>query len=170
MEKKHSNWEKASWVASAIALFIAILALASCTPKVEEQEVPKWSAVELLKGQHPQELSDFDKLTLALALTESRFNPNADSGAGDFGLLQLRSIYLAEVNRLYKTNYTIEDAFDIDKSIEIFRLMQSHYNPDGDIETAIFFHNKSSAYKAKALQNYELICRMEEVRAKLIAQ
>lgn len=131
-------------------------------------ENPHWSAVELLREYHKQELTEFDKLTLAIALTESRFNADADSGAGDYGLLQLRGIYIAEVNRLTGENYTVEDAFDIGKSLAIFRALQAHYNPAQDLDRGIYYHNKSSAYKQAVMQNYELICRMEEVRAKLI--
>lgn len=151
--------------ALAVCMFILLY---GCTPKPPEPKyIPKFTTMELLRMKN-HELSSFDKMTLAIALTESRFNPDADSGQGDNGLLQLRSVYIDEVNRLYGTNYTVEDAYDIEKSIEMFRLMQDAYNPTKDIEKAIYFHNKSVAYKLKALQNYELICRMEEVRAKLI--
>lgn len=149
-------------------ILILISLLAGCTPKPEPVEPPHWSAVELLRNQHKEELSDFDKLTLAIALTESRFNPDADSGQGDHGLLQLRSIYIAEVNRLYDTEYTIEDAFDIDKSLAMFHLLQGYYNPSKDINKAVQYHNRNQNYKRVVMENYELICRMEEVRAKLI--
>ena len=150
--------------------FAALILFAGCNKNANEtqtESAPEWSAVELLRKQNG-ELSNFDKLTLAIALTESRFNPEADSGAGDGGLLQLREIYIQEVNRLYGTAYTFEDSFDIDKSLEMFRLMQEAYNPSKDLDEAIRHHNKSSAYKAKVLQNYGLICRYEAVRTKLI--
>ena len=94
----------------------AVLVFAGCSGSnpTEFAGNKHWSAVELLRQQHRDELTDFEKLTLAIALTESRFNPKADSGHGDSGLLQLRSIYIDEVNRLYGTEYTIDDAFDIE--------------------------------------------------------
>lgn len=152
-----------------LAVLIAVMLLhTGCSQHEEPQQEYHWSAVELLRNQHKKELSDFDKLTLAIALTESRFNPDADSGQGDHGLLQLRSIYIAEVNRLYDTEYTIEDAFDIDKSLAMFHLLQGYYNPSKDINKAIQYHNRNQNYKRVVMENYELICRMEEVRAKLI--
>lgn len=149
-------------------ILILISLLAGCTPKPEPVEPPHWSAVELLRNQHKEELSDFDKLTLAIAFTESKFNPNADSGAGDHGVLQLREIYIAEVNRLYKTDYTVEDAFDIGKSIEIFNKMQEAKNPSYNLDTAIRLHNKSDAYKAKVTESLALVRRYEETRRKII--
>jgi hypothetical protein len=148
----------------------AVLVFAGCSGSnpTESDGIKHWSAVQLLREQHKDELTDFDKLTFAIALTESRFNPKADSGAGDYGVLQLREIYLAEVNRIAGTSYTIEDAFDIDKSLAIFQALQAHYNPTKDLDKAIYYHNKSAAYKRAVMENYELICRAEEVRSKLI--
>lgn len=151
-------------------ILILISLVVGCAPKPEPVEPPHWSAVELLRNQHKEELSDFDKLTLAIAFTESRFNADADSGAGDHGILQLRSIYIDEVNRLYHTDYTVDDAFDIDKSLEMFRALQAYYNPSKELDRGIYLHNKSEAYKRTVMQNYELICRMEDVRAKLISK
>lgn len=148
----------------------AVLVFAGCSGSnpTEFDGNKHWSAVQLLREQHRDELTDFDKLTLAIALTESRFNPKADSGAGDNGLLQLRSCYIDEVNRLYGTEYTIEDAFDIDKSLEMFRLMQAYYNPSKDIMEGIRHHNKSNSYRRTVLENLEMINRYEALRAKLI--
>lgn len=155
----------------------AVLVFAGCKrgnfKQASNELQTKWSAVELLKNLNmansPQlELSDFDKLTLAIALTESRFHADAVGSAGDSGVLQLLPCYVAEVNRLYGTEYTIQDAFDIDKSLAIFRALQAHYNPTKDLDKAIYYHNKSAAYKRAVMENYELVCRYEAVRTKLI--
>ena len=112
-------------------------------------------------------LTQWQALQLAIALTESRFNPDAEGTADDRGILQIRPIYVAEVNRITGENYQPTDAFDIDKSLEMFSLMQNHHNPDHDIDRAIYLHNKSAAYKRKVLENLELIYRMEKVRIAL---
>lgn len=153
-----------------ILILAAVCCIAGCAEKKESAPEYHWSTIELLKEYHGQKeaLTDFDKLTLAIALTESRFNADADSGAGDHGVLQLRKIYIDEVNRLTGENYTVEDAFDIGKSLDIFRALQAHYNPTQDLDKGIYYHNKSSGYKQAVMENYQLICRMEEVRAKLI--
>lgn len=114
------------------------------------------------------ELSEWDKLILAISFTESRWNPDAVGKAGDSGHLQLLPIYVREVNRLYGTNYTIEDAFDIDLSLQMFLLMQMYYNPKQNLDEAIRLHNKSAAYRETVLKNLAMIDRYEVLRAKLI--
>lgn len=148
----------------------AVLVFAGCSGSnpTEFAGNKHWSAVELLRQQHRDELSDFDKLTLAIALTESRFNADAVGKAGDSGILQLLPCYVEEVNRLYHTDYTIDDAFDIDKSLEMFRLMQAYYNPSKDIMEGIRHHNKGDRYMQTVLANLATIERYEEIRAKLI--
>lgn len=155
-----------------ISCFIAIMAyafieFAKAQPE-EIQEPPKWSATELLRNQHREELTDWQMLIMAIAWTESKFNPAADSGVGDNGCLQLREIYIAEVNRLYGTTYTIEDAYDIDKSLDMFEKMQLIKNPTRNLEQAVYYHNKSPRYLNKVRENLELIRRYETFRAKLI--
>lgn len=109
-------------------------------------------------------LGSFEQLIMAIALTESRFQPEALGTAGDIGILQIREIYVREVNRLYGTCYTIEDAYSPEKSLEMFLLMQQHYNPEDDIETGIYYHNKSPYYAKSVKQNLELIKRYETFR------
>ena len=122
----------------------------------------------ILRELHKGELTEWDKLVLAIAYTESRFYENAVGKAGDSGVLQLQKIYIDEVNRLHGTEYTIADAFDIDKSIAMFQALQSVYNPTKDIHLGIYFHNKSSAYEKTVLENLAMIERYEALRAKLI--
>lgn len=149
-------------------LILISLLVVGCSKPVEEEEIPQWSAVELLRKQHKEELSEWDKLIMAISFTESRWNPDAVGSAHDSGHLQLVPIYVAEVNRLYDTEYTIEDAFDISKSLEMYELMQQAYNPSRDINRAIYYHNKSESYKQTVLRNLELVRNYEAIRAKLI--
>ena len=113
-------------------------------------------------------LGDWEVLQLALAFTESRFNPSAVGKAHDSGILQITPIYVAEVNRVAGTGYTLQDAFDIDKSLEIFETMQAVKNPSKDIETAIYYHNKAGYYRRTVLANMEFVRRYEAVRAAIV--
>ena len=145
-----------------------LLTLVGCAVQPEPQEAPHWSAVQLLKEYHSKELTEFDELTLAIALTESRFNPDAVGTADDVGILQIRPIYVEEVNRVCGTEYDHKDAFDVGKSLEMFVALQDYYNPGRDLDTAIRLHNKSDAYKRKVLENLETIKRYETIRKELV--
>ena len=61
-------------------------------------------------------LSDWQILEMAIALTESHFKTDAMGASNDTGILQIRPIYVDEVNRLSGRDYTIEDAFNADMS------------------------------------------------------
>ena len=155
-----------------IILLIAIMALSACAKKESVQEY-HWSTIELLTeyyGEPEPALTDFDKLTLAIALTESRFQPDAVGKDDDLGILQIRPVFVEEANRVSGSNFRHEDAFDIDSSLAMFNAVQSHYNAEHDLEKAIRLHNKADWYRAKVLENYDLICRMEIVRAKLTSK
>ena len=110
-------------------------------------------------------LDDWQILQMAIAFTESRFDPDAVGKAHDSGILQLTPIYVAEVNRVAGTDYTLEDAFDIEKALEIFETMQAVKNPTKDIETAIRYHNKAGYYRSTVLRNMTFIRNYEAVRA-----
>jgi hypothetical protein len=153
-------------------LLIAIVALSACAKKEPAPEY-HWSTIELLKeyyGEPEPALTDFDKLTLAIALTESRFQPDAVGKDDDLGILQIRPVFVEEANRVSGSNFRHEDAFDIDSSLAMFNAVQSHYNAEHDLDKAIRLHNKADWYRARVLENYELICRMEIVRAKLTSK
>lgn len=112
-------------------------------------------------------LSAWQELIMAISYTESRWNPEAVGKNQDSGCLQIVPIYVAEINRLYGTSYTIQDAFDIDKSLEMYELMQAAKNPEQDIDKAIYFHNKSESYRRTVLNNLQLIRNYEKIRARV---
>lgn len=65
-------------------------------------------------------------LILALILVESSGNNLAVNG-DCWGCLQIRPIYVEDVNRIAGTRFTHADAFDRQKSIQMFRIYTSHY-------------------------------------------
>lgn len=149
-------------------ILILISLLAGCTPKPDPIEHHHWSAVELLRNQRKEELSEWQMLQLAIVYTESKFRPDVTGKNQDGGLYQITPIFVKEVNRIAGTDYTHEDVYDPDKAIEIFGKMQDAKNPGHDIDTAIYFHNKSANYRRVVLENLELIKRYETFRSKLI--
>ena len=174
-EKKASEERAKSLLLAGVvvfALLFSILALViSCaarkeTPKPEYQ----WSAVELLKEYHGEEtaLTEWQKLQLAIVFTESKGDPNAVGSSGDLGVYQMIGVFVEEANRVSGSNYTHEDAKDINKAIDIFNRVQDYYNKEHDVEEAIKHHNHGSAYRATVLRNLELVERMETFRQKLI--
>ena len=157
-----------------IALIIILGSLLWIVPAVKAHKdaptpvIPKQSAVQLLRNLHKGELTEWQKLTMAIAFTESRFRDEARGSAGDSGQIQITPIFVKEVNRLYGTDYTIEDAFDLSKSLEMFNLLQDYYNPSHSIEEGIKYHNRSPYYRKVVLENLDLIRRYERTREAVI--
>lgn len=114
-------------------------------------------------------LSERELLILSIMSVESNFNPEAEGKHGDTGILQIRQIYVDEVNRILGCNkYTLSDAYDIDKSLEMFDILQKHHNPDNDFIKTIYYHNKSDAYQERTVKEYNRMLLYEAMREKLI--
>lgn len=114
-------------------------------------------------------LSDWQIFQIALAKTESEFNFNAKGSSQDHGVLQITPILVKEVNRLQKdSTYCHKDAFDPEKSFEMFEIIQYHYNPDCRIDRAIKIWNPKGeviGYPKKVQKNIEFVRNYEIVRA-----
>lgn len=100
--------------------------------------------------------SEWAKLLDAIVEVESEGNPDAfNERTNAAGILQITPIYVAEVNRLLgEERYTLEDRYDIQKSVEMYCVYQAHKNPQKDIERAIWLHNPTASvnYKNKILR------------------
>ena len=170
--------ERAKDIFLVVAFFVAVLFcvllwLAEGRRVSDQQPAP---AAEIPAAQHqsvtailrdyqrPDTLTDWQLLTLAIAYTESRCNPDSVGKDGDRGILQLRPVYIREVNRLAGTHYTPEDAFDPATAVEIFERMQDCKNPDRSPDMALALHNRGAGYRAEVLRNLELIRRYEAAR------
>ena len=106
------------------------------------------------------EVKDFDWSPLMDAITqvESEGNENAVNGPS-CGPMQITPILVQDCNDILKSRgddkrFTQKDRFSTRKSREMFRLIQSRYNPTNNIERAIRLWNGGVHYTRKSTQKY----------------
>lgn len=111
-------------------------------------------------------ISEWHLFTLALIGVESEFDSTAvNKRTGARGILQIMPIFVREVNRLQsEVVYTWDDAFSVEKSIEMLNIM----NPNEDVERAIVKHNgRSKWYRKRVLDKMEEYKKIFEMRERL---
>ena len=94
----------------------------------------------------------------AIIQVESEGNPNAVSG-NSVGVMQITPILVKECNiilknRNSKKRYTMSDRYSIEKSKEMFLLIQSQHNQQNNVERAIRSWNGGPRYSMKATNGY----------------
>lgn len=109
-------------------------------------------------GAAQTENFDWEPVIKAIVQVESEGNTRAVKG-NSCGAMQITPILVAECNnilkkRKIKKRYTLRDRFSLEKSKEMFLLMQSHFNPLNDIEKAIRSWNGGNKYSVKRTQRY----------------
>lgn len=120
---------------------------------------------EKLEYPIPSQIDDWDILIEALIEIESEGNQYAVGKTNDLGILQITPIYVKEVNRILKEDfYFLEDRTDIDKSLEMFEVYQSHHNPSKNIRRAIKIHNPNAGqwYTDKVMISFNRIKKQYE--------
>lgn len=124
---------------------------------------------EYLQSNDGDSLSEWDMFTLALTKVESGYNPTATSSVGAKGYFQIMPIYVAEVNRVHKTNYVYEEVVaSFEQSYEVFTLMQDAHNSEYDMDRALELHNGNHGwYKRRVYKELKEIRRYEEMRQML---
>lgn len=115
-------------------------------------------------------LTEWQVFIMSLIEVECERNPKARSNKNAIGPFQITPIYVEEVNRLYNTNFTHEDAWDINKSLTMFEMMNDKYNPEKNIDSAIKIHNPNAGkwYNKRIKDRMELIKFNEQVRSNVI--
>lgn len=101
---------------------------------------------------------DWGPVMKAIVQVESEGNTRAVKG-NSCGAMQITPILVAECNNILKKRnskkrYTLRDRFSLEKSKEMFLLMQSQFNPLNDIEKAIRSWNGGNKYSVKRTQRY----------------
>lgn len=155
--------------AALIAITMISLSAADVAKVVALSKVVTTSESPKVEVTGYQALPEDDILLMSLMWTESKFNPEAYDGQGSVGILQIRQVYVNEVNRILgEDRYTLDDARDIEKSLEMFKVLQNYHNPKSDFSKTIYYHNKSKAYEARVIRTYNSFLAYERMREKLI--
>jgi len=112
------------------------------------------------------------KLLLVIGTIESGLDPNAigDNGKA-YGQYQLWEIYIDDVNRTQGTNFTHQDAFDVEKAEQIVMLYTIYWcerrNLPMTAENILRFHNGGSNWIHKPHKTDAYIKKCEKLLDKL---
>lgn len=103
---------------------------------------------------------DWSKIMNAIIQVESRGNAKAHNPNGDCaGILQITPILVKQCNIWLKDQksskrYTLKDRYNVEKSKEMFIMVQEHYNPSHNVEKAIRLWNGGPNYSVKKTNGY----------------
>ena len=118
------------------------------------------TAVSTAANRKPKKSSrvDWDAVMAAIIQVESNGKSNARNG-NQCGAMQITPILVKECNQILKSRnskkrYTLADRFNVRKSKEMFMLIQSHHNPENNVEHAIRSWNGGQNYSIRATQRY----------------
>ena len=130
-------------VLSSMALF-----LVSLTASAEDSI---WTSFKKLSF-------DWNPVMDAIIQVESDGNPRAVSG-NSVGVMQITPILVKECNDILKKQksnkrYTLDDRYSVEKSKEMFLLIQKYFNPENNVEKAIRSWNGGMKYSVKATNKY----------------
>ena len=83
------------------------------------------------------------------------------------GAMQITPILVRECNNILekqksKKRYTMNDRFSVEKSKEMFLLIQKYFNPENNVEKAIRSWNGGMKYSIRATNKYykKVLARM----------
>ena len=101
---------------------------------------------------------DWNPVMDAIIQVESEGNPKAVSG-NSVGVMQITPILVEECNNILKKQkskkrFTLADRYSVEKSKEMFLLIQSYHNPTNSIEKAIRSWNGGIRYSVRATNRY----------------
>ncbi len=156
-----------------IKLFIAYALFASCivgvcmwgitqdykyggNPEVERIE-HDIDTIVVYKTGHDY---DWELFTKALIWVESKGDSKAVGKNDDVGVLQITPILLRDCNRILEMEvFTLEDRLDSLKSVEMFNIIQDHYNPQHDYHLALKIWNSGAplSYHRKVMDRFNQI-------------
>ena len=101
---------------------------------------------------------DWNPVMEAIIEVESNGNHRAKNG-NQVGAMQITPILVEDCNEILKQRkstkrYKLSDRFNVEKSKEMFLLIQSWYNPKNNVEKAIRSWNGGVNYSVKSTQRY----------------
>lgn len=103
---------------------------------------------------------EWEAFTKAVIWVESKGDSNAVGRDNDVGVLQITPILVEDCNRIVKyEKYLLEDRLDSLKSVEMFNVIQRHYNPQRDYHWALKLWNSGAplSYHRTVMDKYNEI-------------
>lgn len=161
-------------ISTAVVFFCAGGLIGQPSQKNKQEKIVEEKIKEVYA--EGEELDEWTILTMAIMKTESEFDPSRIGATQDVGIMQFTPVGIEEVNRILRLEgkeeeYSHLDAFDIEKTIEMFNIIQGYHNKEQNISKAIHQHNPGGAsigYGKKVYDNIRFIKRMEEARKELV--
>lgn len=106
----------------------------------------------------PNENFDWDEVMEAIIQVESKGNPRAQNGIYA-GCMQISPILVKECNNILASRneskrFTLSDRYSVEKSKDMFRVIQSKHNPRNSVEHAIRSWQGGQRYSVKKTQRY----------------
>ena len=107
-----------------------------------------------------EEKFDWSRVIDAIAKVESKGNPKAHNPIDDCaGILQITPGLVKQCNtwlkiKKSKKRYTLRDRYNVEKSKEMFVMIQSYYNKSNDVEKAIRIWNGGPGYSVSKTNGY----------------
>lgn len=107
-----------------------------------------------------EEKFDWNPVMDAIIQVESKGNPKAHNPSGDCaGILQITPGLVKQCNIWFKAKkskkrYTLADRYNVEKSKEMFVMVQSYYNKSNNVEKAIRIWNGGPGYTIKGTNGY----------------
>ena len=110
------------------------------------------------KGSNSSASFDWTPVMEAIIKVESEGNARAVSG-NSVGAMQITPVLVRECNEILKNRksdkrFTMDDRYNVEKSKEMFLLIQSHYNKANNVEKAIRSWNGGPRYSVRATNRY----------------
>lgn len=115
---------------------------------------------------------DLERLISAIAQVESKGKANAVNKKGDcVGILQITKTLVKECNDIMKKKgdkrrFTLQDRYSVEKSKEMFKVIQEYHNKEQDLEKGIRIWNggyngmknpRTKQYYKKVIKEYRLL-------------
>ncbi len=116
------------------------------------------AALAATKGSNSSAAFDWTPIMEAIIQVESEGNARAVSG-NSVGAMQITPILVKECNEILKKRksgkrFSMDDRYSVEKSKEMFLLIQSQHNKTNNVERAIRSWNGGPRYSVKATNNY----------------
>ena len=149
------------WIAACMMVAVTQCNVQSNTPITKSELMP----VEQTIAELPT-IDRWSVFTEALILVESEGKCTARGSKDDVGVLQITPILVKDVNRIVGHNkYSLDDRLDRNKSIEMFNIIQEHYNPDKDFHLALKIWNGRAplSYHTKVMRKYNELIKQGKI-------